>query len=63
MVQVAQRTSFTVMSVAFEKENELKSHMKKQHLEDNENQNNTCKCTSESVCDPCVDYWVQKGQQ
>ena len=49
--------------LTYEKENELNSHMREQHLEDNEDQNNTCKCKSESVCDPCVDYWVQKGQQ
>ena len=35
----------------------------KLEIETLNDQTDTCKCTSESVCDQCVDYWVQKGQQ
>ena len=40
---------------------ELQNHMKEQHHVVEDNQDDNCKCTSDSVCDQCIDYWVQKG--
>ena len=34
----------------FKQEKELEEHMKEQHPIDND-----CKCTSDSVCDQCID--------
>lgn len=43
----------------FKNKTKLKFHMEEQHnIYNDEN----CMCTSETVCDECINYWVQKGQ-
>ena len=38
----------------FNQKNKLKHHMKGHHLTAKETNDDACKCTSESVCDPCI---------
>ena len=43
----------------FDYKPKLKFHMEEQHnVYDDEN----CMCTPQTVCDDCINYWVQKGQ-
>ena len=45
----------------FETKTELKIHMESHHSQSQENQVDPCECTEDSVCDKCLDYWVQKS--
>ena len=46
--------------MTFEHKPKLKFHMEEQHnIYNDEN----CMCTPQTVCDDCINYWVQKGQE
>ena len=49
--------------LTFLEKKEFEAHMEDKHCSNLENQENACKCTEETVCDKCLDYWVQKGKQ
>ena len=45
--------------LTFDYKPKLKFHMEEQHnIYNDEN----CMCTPQTVCDDCINYWVQKGQ-
>ena len=47
--------------LTFTQDKQLQNHMKEQHYIIKDNNDDPCKCTSETVCDECIDYWVRKG--
>ena len=47
----------------FQQEKELEIHMSETHCPPEENQDDLCKCSKDSVCDKCVDYWAKKSNK
>ena len=45
----------------FQNKTELETHMEDHHSLSEENQEEPCECTEDTVCDKCLNYWVQKS--